>query len=372
MDIGIPKESLAHEHRVALTPGGVKALTERGHRVYVETGAGAEAGHSDDDYRSAGAMIAYSRDEAVQRAELLLGAQALRPAEYPLLRPGQTVLTFWMLPSAHAESLRTLVGTQVTAIGLEVIEDDEGNAPALQAMSEMAGSLAVIIGAGLLLNEFGGKGILLTGGPGVPPANVVILGTGVLGQAAARAAVGLGAEVLLLDISVTRLRQALDRLPRPVPTMVARPLNIERALAFADLVIAAPGVRGDRAPIIVTRPMLRKMKPRSVIMDFAIDMGGCLETSRPTYFPQPTYEAEGILHFCVPNLPTIAARSATQALTNTVLPWVIELAEKGIERTLADNAALQRGTYLYRGSCVKESLAELFGLNFEPLPFVWR
>ena len=372
MDIGIPKESLAHEHRVALTPGGVKALTERGHRVYVETGAGAEAGHSDDDYGSAGAAIAYSRDEALQRAELLLGAQAPRPAEYRLLRPGQTVLTFWMLPSLHAESLRALVDTQITAVGLEVIEDDEGQAPALQAMSEMAGSLAVIVGAGLLLNELGGKGILLTGGPGVPPANVVILGTGVLGQAAARAAVGLGAEVLLLDISVARLRQALDRLPRPVPTMAARPSNIERALSFADLVIASPAVRGDRAPVIVTRAMLKRMKPRSVIMDFAIDMGGCLETSRPTYFPQPTFEAEGILHFCVPNLPTIAARSATQALTNTVLPWVLELAEKGIEQTLADNAALRRGTYLYGGRCVKESLAELFGLTYEPLPFVWR
>ena len=372
MDIGIPRESLAREHRVALTPRGVKALVEHGHRVYIETGAGAEAGHSDDDYVSAGSTIAYAQGEVLQRGALLLGVQAPRPTEYGLFHAGQTILTFWMLPSAHAESLRALMATGATAIGLEVIEDDEGRAPALQAMSEMAGSLAVVIGAGLLLNEFGGKGVLLTGAPGVTPGQIVILGTGVLGQAAARAAVGLGAEVLLLDADIAQLRRALDRLPRPVPTMAATPHNIARALAFADLVIASPAARGDRAPVIVTRAMLGKMKPRSVIMDLAIDMGGCLETSHPTYFPQPTYETEGILHFCVPNLPTIAARSATQALTNTVLPWVLELADRGTEAALAENAALRRGTYLFGGKCVKESLAELFGLPWEPLPSDWR
>jgi alanine dehydrogenase len=372
VDIGIPKESLAHEHRVALTPRGVRALVERGHRVYVETRAGAEAGHNDEDYGAAGATVVYARDELFGRAGLLLGVQAPRPADFGLLRPGQAVLTFWMLPSLLAEHLRSLLASRVTAIGLEVVEDDEGHAPALQAMSEIAGSLGVVVGAGLLLNEYGGKGVLLTGAPAVPPANVVILGTGVLGRAAARAAVGLGAEVMLLDASVSQLRYALHGLSRPVPTMLATQGNIETALRFADLVIASPAVRGERAPVIVTRAMLRAMKPRSVVMDFAIDMGGCLETSRPTYFPQPTFEAEGVLHFCVPNLPTIAARSATQALTATVLPWVLELAERGVEGALAEDAALRRGTYLHQGRCVKESLAELFGLTLEPLPFVRR
>ena len=368
VDIGIPRESLAREHRVALTPSGVRALVERGQRVYLETGAGAEAGHSDGDYQSAGATVAYARDEVFHRADLLLGVYAPRPPEYALLRPGQTVLAFWNLPASHGESLRALADRKVTAIGLEAIEDDDGRAPALMAMSEIAGALAVIVGAGLLLNEYGGKGVLLTGAPGVPPAQLVILGAGVLGQAAARAAVGLGAEVLLLDVSTAKLREAVDRLPRPVPTMVSTPHNIERALAFADLVIAAPAVRGDRAPVIVTRAMLQRMKPRSVVMDFAIDMGGCLETSRPTYFPHPCYEVEGVLHFCVPNLPAIVARSATLALTNTVLPWVVDLAEQGTEAALAHDPALRRGTYLYEGQCVKESLAQLFGLPYQPPP----
>ncbi len=363
MDIGVPSESLAHEHRVALTPGGVKALVAQGHRVFIQSGAGAAAGHSDDDYRVAGGVIAYARSEVFGRAELLLGVQAPHRDEYALFHPDQAVLAFWGLPAAPADDLRHLAEQQITAIGLEVIEDDAGRAPALMAMSEIAGSLAVVVGAGLLLNEFGGKGILLTGAPGVPPANTVILGTGVLGQAAARAAVGLGAEVLMLDSDIGQLRLALHRLQRAVPTMIATAYNIERALAFADLVIASPASRGEPAPCLVTRDMLRRMKPRSVFMDFAIDMGGCAETSRPTYFPNPSYVAEGVVHFCVPNLPTIVARSATQALTNTVLPWVLELAEHGIDAVLKDNPMLHRGTYLHHGRCVNPTLRELFGLD---------
>ena len=367
MDIGIPRETRIHEHRVALTPGGVKALAERGHRVYVETGAGGEAGHGDDDYRSAGATVAYSRDEVFQRAELLLGVAPPAPDEYRYLQPGQTVMAFWALPAAHGEDLRMLTERQVTAIGLEVVQDEQGHAPALMAMSEIAGPLAVIVGAGLLLNESGGKGILLTGSPGVPPANLVIIGAGVLGQAAARAAVGIGAEVLLLDNDIGQLRLALDRLPHAVPTMVSTPTNLERALLFADLVIASPGQRGERAPLLITRQLLRKMKPRTVLMDLAIDMGGCCETSRPTAFPDPTYEAEGITHFCVPNLSTIVARSATKALTNTILPWVLELVEGGTDEALARLPMLRRGTYLHHGRCAMQSLCESFGLDYQPL-----
>jgi alanine dehydrogenase len=367
VDIGIPRELRTHEHRVALTPGGVRALTERGHRVYVESGAGGEAGHGDDDYRSAGGTVAYARDEVFQRAELLLGVAPPGPDEYRLLQPGQTVMAFWTLPTAHGEDLRMLVQRQITAIGLEVVRDEDGHAPALMAMSEIAGSLAVIVGAGLLLNEFGGKGILLTGSPGVPPANLVILGTGVLGQAAARAAVGIGAEVLLIDNDIAQLRRAVDRLPRAVPTMVCNQQNLERALVFADLVIASPGARGERAPVLITRQLLRKMKPRSILMDLAIDMGGCAETSRPTSFPNPTYEAEGVTHFCVPNLSTTVARSATKALTNTILPWVLELVQEGIDTALAQNPMLRRGTYLHHGRCAMPSLCEAFGLDYQPV-----
>jgi len=367
VDIGIPKEQRTHEHRVALTPGGVKALVERGHRVYIETGAGGEAGHNDDDYRSAGATVAYAREEVFARPELLLGVAPPAPEEYRHLQPGQTIMAFWTLPAAHGEDLRVLVERQVTAIGLEVVQDEDGHAPALMAMSEIAGSLAVIVGAGLLLNEFGGKGILLTGAPGVPPANLVILGTGVLGQAAAKAAVGIGAEVLLLDNDIAQLRRTLVHMPHTVPTMISTPANLERALMFADLVIASPGARGERAPLLITRQLLRKMKPRSVLMDLAIDMGGCCETSRPTSFPDPTYEAEGITHFCVPNLSTIVARSATKALTNTILPWVLELVEHGTDAALARHPMLRRGTYLHHGRCAMPSLCESFGLDYQPV-----
>lgn len=367
MDIGIPKELRTHEHRVALTPGGVKALTERGHRVYVETAAGGEAGHNDDDYRSAGATVVYARDEVFARPELLLGVAPPAPDEFKYLQPGQTVLAFWALPAAHAEDLRALMAREVTAIGLEVVQDEDGHAPALAAMSEIAGSLSVVIGAGLLLNEFGGKGILLNGSPGVPPANLVILGTGTLGRAAARTAVGIGAEVLMLDNDIAQLRRALMHMPHPVPTMISTPQNLERALVFADLVIASPAQRGERAPLLITRALLRKMKPRSVLMDLAIDMGGCCETSRPTSFPNPTYEAEGITHFCVPNLSTTVARSATKALTNTVLPWVLDLVAEGTDVALARHAMLRRGTYLHHGRCAMPSLCESFGLDVQPV-----
>ncbi len=364
MDIGIPKESLAREHRVALTPAAVRMLTQspRKHRLFVESGAGADAGYTDAEYETAGATIAYSRQEVVGRAALLLGVNAPRPSEYAQLESGQALLAFWGLPAAHADDLKSLTERGITAIGYEVVVDEAGRAPALMAMSEIAGSLAVIMGAGLLLNEFGGKGILLTGTAGVAPASIVILGTGVLGRAAARAAVGLGATVLLQDSDIGQLRHALTHLPHHVPTQIANPQTVEHALTFADLVIASPASRGERAPVLVTREMLRKMKRRSVFMDLAIDMGGCAETSRPSYFPDPTFMEEGIRHFCVPNLPSIVARSATKALTNTVLPWVAELADHGVDAAIEVNPMLRRGTYLHHGDVVMPSLRELFDI----------
>lgn len=368
MDIGIPKEAGAREHRVALTPLGVKSLTAAGHRVFVETGAGGEAGHFDADYESAGATIVWSHMEAYARADVALGVTAPEVAAYDLLRPGQAVLAFWALPAARPEALRVLQAKQITAVGLEVIEDEDGQAPVLTAMSEIAGRLAVTIGAGLLLNEFGGKGIVLSGAPGVPSANVVILGAGVLGRSAAQAALGLGAQVVLLDRSVPHLRAACQVLGSPAPTMLAAPPNIERALSFADLVIASPAVRGERAPVLITRAMLRAMRPHSVIMDLAIDMGGCCETSRPTEFPQPAFEAEGIRHFCVPNLPSTAARSSTLALTSALLPYLLPALERGFdEDALRADPELARGVYLFHGLCAKEPLARLFGLPHHPL-----
>lgn len=367
MNIGIQRERRPAEHRVALTPAGVRSLIQGGHGVLVEAGAGDEAGHSDADYIAAGACTVYTRAEALGRPDLLLGVLAPDPAEYELFRPGQAVMAFWGLPAAHADDLKQLCEREVTAIGIEAIADSMGHAPVLTSMSEIAGPLAVTLGAELLLNEGGGKGILLGGAPGVPPANLVILGAGVLGVSAARAAMGMGAEVLLLDHNVHQLRAAVERLGRSVPTLLATAANLERTLGFADLVIASPAVRGAGAPHLITRSMLKQMKPRTVVMDLSIDMGGCLETSRPTAFPHPVYEIDGIRHFCVPNLPAIAARSATLALTNAVLPYLTEITSLGVDAALNRDPELRRGTYLYQGRCVNESLAQLFGLTYEPL-----
>jgi alanine dehydrogenase len=367
MDIGIPHEVRPGEHRVALTPSGVKSLMQRGHRLWVETGAGAGAGHPDADYQSAGATIAFSRMEALARPQLLAGVSALDPADYALLPPGLVSFAFWALPASRPEDLHALLDREVTVVGLEAIEDDEGNAPVLTAMSEIAGVLALTLGSGLLLNEFGGKGILIGGAPGVPPAQLVILGAGVLGRSAARAAVGAGAHVVLLDRDVSRLREAMSAIGRSVTTMLATRPNIEKALAFADLVLAAAAVHGQRAPLLVTRDMLKLMKPRSLVMDLSIDMGGCFETSRPTAFPRPVYEVEGIRHFCVPNIPSVAARSTTQALTNATLPYLIEIAEKGFDAAAEALPELRRGTYIRAGRCAKETLARAFGLPCAPL-----
>ncbi len=363
MDIGIPKENRSREHRVGLTPSAVKALVQEGHRVFVETGAGVYAGHPDEDYERAGAKIAFSRAEAYGRAETVVSILPPEPREYELLVPGQTLLAFWALPLAHRDDLRRLVEKQVTAIGLEAIEDDDGHAPVLTSMSEIAGTLAITVGGGLLLNEFGGKGIVLGGAPGVPPANVVIFGAGVLGRAAARAAMSAGAHVTLLDVSVSHLRQAMQELGGPLTTYLAARPNVEKTLAFADLVLGAVAVHAQRAPIVVTREMLRLMKPRSVVMDLSIDMGGCFETSRPTSFPQPTYEVDGILHFCVPNLPSMAARSTTQALSAALYPYLTRLAAGGLEAAVAALPDLGRGIYLHKGVVVRDSLRQALDLN---------
>ncbi|HXY41395.1 MAG TPA: alanine dehydrogenase [Vicinamibacteria bacterium] len=368
MDIGIPRERRLREHRVALTPSGVRTLVQKGHRVWVESEAGLSAGHPNAEYEAAGAQVAYSRHEVFARGALVATVYAPDPSEYEMLERDQVVFGFWGLPATRPEDFHALAAREVTAIGIEAIEDDAGHAPVRHSMAEIAGSLAVIVGSGLLLNEFGGKGILLGGVPGVPPGNLVILGAGVLGRAAARAATGLGAQVTLLDQSIGQLRAASRELPGGVTTMLATSPNVEKALSFADLVLGAVAVRGQRAPIVVTRSMLKVMKPRTLVMDLAIDMGGCFETSRPTHLSSPTYEVDGILHACIPNLPSAVARASTQALTNALLPYLSAVADQGIDVALRCHRELARGTYLYRGRCASEMLARTFGVDWWRLP----
>jgi alanine dehydrogenase len=362
MDIGLVKDCRPFEHRVGLTPEAVGAFTADGHRVYVESGAGAEAGFNDEAYRATGATVVYSAEEVFLRAEMVLRVSPPPPADYALFQPGQVILASWHLAVAAEDSFRHLLDHRITTVGYEIIEEDDGHAPVMVAMGEIAGRLAVTIGSGLLLNEFGGKGLLLGGAPGIPPASLVILGAGTLGREAAEFALGVGAHVVVLDRDVNALRRLHAHVGPGVPTMVANRANIEKALAFADLVLCAVAVHGERTPLLVSRDMLKVMKPRSVIMDLSIDQGGCCETSRPTDFSNPTYVVDDIIHFCVPNLPSTASRASTRALTNAIFPYVQDIAAMGFDAAVRGNSALRRGTYTYRGRCEREGIAAIFGV----------
>lgn len=364
MDIGLVKDRRPFEHRVGLTPGGVRVLTERGHRVWLEDGAGVEAGFTNEAYEGVGATVAYSEEDVLLRSELVLRVSPPQPADYDRFQPGQIVVSSWHLALAPADAFTTLLERNVTTVGYEIIEEDDGHTPVLQAMSEIAGRLAVIMGSGLLLNEFGGKGLLICGSPGIPPASMVILGAGTLGRAAARYAEGIGAHVVILDRDVNALRRLQDHVGYDVPTMIATRRNIEKALAFADLLLCAVAVHGERTPVLVTRKMLELMKPRSIIMDLAIDQGGCCETSRPTDFSSPIYEVDDIIHFCVPNLPSSASRASTRALTNSMLPYIEQIVDEGFDRAIRNNSAIQRGTYTYNGRCVRRQLADELGVPY--------
>jgi alanine dehydrogenase len=311
--------------------------------------------------------VVYSDEEVLLRSQLVLRISPPQPSEYERFQHGQVVVSSWHLAVAPADGFATLLERKVTTVGYEIIEDDEGYAPVLEAMSEIAGRLAVTIGSGLLLNEFGGKGLLIGGSPGIPPASLVILGAGTLGREAAVVAGGVGAHVVVLDRDINALRRLQARVGHDVPTMLATKRNIEKALAFADLFLCAVAVHGERTPVLVTRDMLAMMKPRTVIMDLSIDQGGCCETSRPTDFSNPTYVVDDIIHFCVPNLPSTASRASTRALTNSVLPFIEEIADKGFDQAVHDSNALRRGTYTYNGDCVRSSLAQAFGVPYHSI-----
>lgn len=360
MDVGLVKDRRPFEHRVGLTPGGVRALTDRGHRVYLEDDAGLEAGFPNEVYRDAGATVVYSDEEVRLRSEMLIRLSPPTPEECEGYQPGQVVIAAWHLAVASEDYFKKLLDGKVSTVGYEIIEEDEGTAPVLKAMSEIAGRLAVTIGAGLVLNEFGGKGLLIGGAPGIPPASMVILGAGTLGCEAAKYARGIGAHVVVLDKDINALRRVQRMTVDEIPTMVATRQRIEKALAFADILLCAVAVHGERTPVLVTRDMLKLMKPRSVIMDLSIDQGGCCETSRPTDFSNPTYEVDGIIHFCVPNLPSTASRASTRSLTNSMLPYVLEIADKGFERAIRENSALCRGTYTHDGRCLRAGVARTF------------
>lgn len=355
MNIGIPRERRPDEHRVGLTPAGVDLLTAEGHLCYVERGAGLGAGFSDDDFAHAGAQIVYSSEEAYGRADLVVKVARPTGEELAWLRTGQTVLAFWHLASASPDNLETLVRQKITAIAYEMIRAEDGSLPVLRPMSQIAGRMAANIAAALLRNDRGGKGILLGGVPGVPPAEVVILGAGVVGTNAARAFLGLGATVYVLDRDLSHLERLSERCPGLV-TMVSHAFNVRKVVGFADVLVGAVLAPGERAPVLVSREMVRAMKPRSVIIDIAIDQGGCVETSRPTTHQSSTFVEENVIHYCVPNMPGVLGRTATHALNNATWPFVQLIAAQGVEAAQAQNPALVRGVATQGGQIVALTL----------------
>jgi alanine dehydrogenase len=337
MYIGIPKESRPFEYRVGLSPAGVEILSQNGHQIFVEHEAGVMAGFSDADYEKAGARLVYSTEEAFGRADLIL--KVARPVHEELnwLRPGTILTGFLHLASAQQDKIDILVEKKITSIAYEQIQAPDGSLPVLRPFSQIGGAMAAQIAARMLQNNWGGKGILMGGVPGVPPAEVVILGAGVVGTSATQMCLGMGAHVTVIDHNLPALQRIWDRFPSIVTKMSTK-RYIERSVIYADVVIGAVLAPGQRAPILITREMVRSMKPRSVIMDVSIDEGGCVETSRPTTHEHPIYIEEGVLHYCVPNIPGAVARTATHAFANSAMPYITEIAAHGAEAILSNPA----------------------------------
>jgi alanine dehydrogenase len=367
MNIGVIREAEASERRVALTPSVARHLAEQGNTVWVEKGAGERAMFQDDEYIRAGAHIAYSTAEVTRRSELVVKVAVPTPEELAHFPKGAALMAFYHMAVKAKPLVDQLIEREITAIGYEVIETDEGRLPVLAAISEIAGQLTIPLAMHLLRSSCGGRGILLGGSPGLPPAHVVILGAGTVGSAAARAAAAAGARVTVLDIDTEKLRGLIAHLPH-VATGLADPDSVAAAVASADVVIGAVLVAGRKAPHVVTRRMVENMKRGSVIIDVAIDQGGCIETSRPTTLAEPSYVHHGVVHYCVPNLTADMSRSASMALAQALLPHLLRIADNGVDAALRAPGPLRRGVYTHHGACVRRSLAEVLGVDWEPLP----
>jgi alanine dehydrogenase len=363
MKIGIPKEIKDHEFRVGVTPSGVKALTEAGHEVLVEQGAGMAIDFSDALYQSAGARTA-SREE-VYACPMVIKVKEPQAEEFPLLREGQLLFAYLHLAPDPVQT-RALVERKVIAVAYETVTDRRGQLPLLVPMSEVAGRLAVQAGAGALQMIHGGRGLLLGGVPGVAPARVLVVGGGIVGTQAARMALGLGADVTLLDVNLTRLRELDDLFGPALKTRYSDSYTLSELLPQADLVVGAVLIPGKQAPKLITRAHIKSMKQGSVLVDVAIDQGGCAETSHPTTHSDPTYIVDGVVHYCVANMPGAVAHTSTWALTNATLPYALELAGKGYRQALADHPGLRDGLNVCLGKVTNKYVAGDLGYDYTP------
>lgn len=372
MIIGVPRETKREEYRVGMVPTGARALIRAGHQVLVESGAGLGAGYQDDEYAEVGAELLPRAGQVWERAELIVKVKEPQPEEYGFLRAGQTLFCYLHL-APLPELTRKLIDGRVNAFALETIQTDDGLLPCLMPMSWIAGRMSVQVAAMYLLRRNGGPGVLLGGVPGVPPCEVVILGGGTAGAHAASMAAGMGANVRVMDIDLGRLAQIEDLFQGRVITVVSDEHNIETFVPRADVLIGAVLLPGRRAPILVTENLVREMRPGSVIVDIAVDQGGCVETIRPTTHDQPVYQVHGVTHYGVANMPGAVPRTSTQALTNATLPYVLKLANHGVGRALKKEAALARGLNVAplpgekKAAVTNQAVAESLGLEYTPL-----
>lgn len=362
MLIGVPREIKRDEYRVAMLPVGVEELSRAGHRVLIETGAGTGSGIPDHEYAEEGAKIAATAAEIYGQVDLIVKVKEPLPAEYPLIRSGQTLFTYFHF-AASRELTEAMIASGATCIAYETLRDASGRLPLLTPMSEVAGRMSIQEGAKYLERPQMGRGILLAGVPGVQPAHITILGGGIVGANAAKIAAGFQADIAILDVNMDRLRYLDDIMPPNVNCLYSDRHTIRQQLRLADLVIGAILIPGAKAPYLITRQDLKLMKPGSVIIDVAIDQGGCVETSKPTTHSDPTYVVEDVVHYCVTNMPGAVGRTSTFALCNVTLPWVLQLANRGIETACKSSAPLTSAVNIHRGQVTNQAVAETFGLR---------
>lgn len=368
MKIGLPKEIKASENRVALTPSGVQALSNHGHEVYVQSTAGEGTGFSDDQYVEAGAKILPTIEEVYATGEMIIKVKEPIEPEYALVRKDQVLYTYFHFAS-HRPLTEAMINSGAVCIAYETVQEPDRSLPLLIPMSEVAGRMSIQEGAKYLEKPMGGRGILLGGVPGVLPAQVVILGGGIVGTNAAKMAAGLGAEVIILDINLDRLRYLDDVMPANVSTMYSNAYNIKKLSMSADLIVGAVLIPGAKAPKLITRDMLQDMKNGAVLVDVAVDQGGCIETCRPTTHDDPTYVIDGVVHYCVANMPGAVPYTSTIALTNATLPYAIQLANKGWEQACNENEDLKKGLNVVDGKIVYKAVADAFDMPYTPIVF---
>lgn len=367
MNIGVINESRKIENRVGLTPGSVSLLVEKGHKVYVQAGAGLKSGYTNEEYADQGADIVFTDEEVFGRSDLVLNISPISEEESTLVKKGQILAGFHHLAVSRTEILKKLMDKGVTILGYEIFQEDSGLLPFIESLSEIAGQMCLFISGQYLQTTQGGRGVIIGGVVTCPPATAVVVGSGVLARSAVKALLGAGANTIALGHDMAGLRHLEEITSGRVVTMIASRYNLERMTKIADVLIGAVLMPGERAPMYITRDMVRTMRPGSLVIDLAIDQGGCIETSRLTTLDHPTYVDEGIIHYCVPNITSSVSRSTTKVLSNLVTPVLMKIGELGVKEALISDTAMSRSVYMYDGHLIKRKIAERFNLPFQEI-----